>query len=260
MQPARTALIGHTGFVGANLAAQFSADEKYRSTDIDQIRGKSFDLVLCAGIQAKKWWANQNPEEDLAGIQRLLDLLETVSARRFVLISTVDVYPAPVGVDEGTQINPQSNHAYGRNRFLAEEFVRAKFAEHLIIRLPGLFGTGIKKNVIHDLLNNHELDKINPVGVYQYYYLERLRADIDRAAELGIQVLNVSAEPVSTQEIMSRFFFNKSVGPESTFKASYDMHSLHWESWDSSSPGYLYSKEAVFSQLSEFIAKYPQLK
>jgi len=256
MPSTHTALIGHSGFVGSNLAGQFTFDEKYRSTDIENIRGKAFDVVMCAGIQAKKWWANQNAEEDRADIQRLLDLLSTISAKRFVLISTVDFYPDPAGVDEETKIDPQANHAYGKNRFLAEEFIRATFSDHLILRLPGLFGKGIKKNVIHDLLNNHELEKINPAGVYQYYYLDRLRADIELAQRLGLQTLNVSTEPVSTREIVNRLFPQSSVGPESAFKATYDMHTLHWKSWDSNIPGYLYGKAAVLSQLDEFVNSY----
>lgn len=250
----RYALIGHTGFVGSNLAAQTPFDACFRSTNIQEIKNQSFDLVVCSGVQAKKWWANQNPDEDWQGIESLLDCLRTVQAGRFVLISTVDVYPAPSGVDEETAIPPE-NHAYGRHRFLVEEFVREHFPSHLVLRLPGLFGTGIKKNAIHDLLHDHELEKINPAGVYQYYFLDRLWQDIEKARAMNLSLLNLSAEPVSTREIMDRFFPGKIAGPETDFRASYNMQSRYWRDWGSSAEGYLYDKAAVLSQLDTFLAR-----
>ena len=251
----RSALVGYTGFVGSNLASQYSFDEGFNTSNIHEIQGQKFDLVICAGIQAKKWWANQNPEEDWKGIELLLKHLETVRATRFVLISTVDVYPMPSGVDEGTMVDSAQNHAYGMNRYMAEEFVRKQFEDHLILRLPGLFGNGIKKNVIHDLLNDHEIGKINPAGVYQYYYLDRMLQDIEQATSLGIKLLNVSTEPVSTAEIVSSFFAEKQLGPETAFKASYDMRSSYWKHWGSSAEGYLYPKAVILSQMEDFFQR-----
>jgi nucleoside-diphosphate-sugar epimerase len=251
----QTALIGHTGFVGSNLASQHAFDSHYRSSDIHEIRGKHFDLVVCAGIQAKKWWSNQNPVEDWKGIENLLGNLKTVTAERFVLISTVDIYPSPRDVNEDKSDDLLANHPYGKHRFLAEEFVRERFPNHLVLRLPGLFGNGIKKNVIHDLLNDHELEKINPAGVYQYYYLDRLPADIEKAFFLDLRLLNISSEPVSSSEIIERFFPGKSVGPETEFKASYDMRSKNWKAWGSSAEGYLYDRATVLAQLGEFIKR-----
>lgn len=249
------ALIGSTGFVGSNLASQFLFGDKFNSSNITQICHQEYDLVICAGIQAKKWWANQNEAEDLAGINTLLECLKTVTAKQFVLISTVDVYPNPAGVDESSFIDYSSNHAYGKHRFMAEDYIRSHFANHLILRLPGLFGTGIKKNVIHDLLNNHELEKINPEGVYQYYFLDNLKADIQRAQELGLELLNISAEPVATKDVVSRFFPGAKVGEASPFKASYDMRSLYWKEWGSTAPGYLYDQSTVLNQLQKFIER-----
>jgi nucleoside-diphosphate-sugar epimerase len=251
-----SALIGHTGFVGSNLASQIPFDSLFNSKNISSIRGRSFDLVVCAGIQAKKWWANQNAEADWAAIESLLEHLSTVSAKQFVLISTVDVYPVPSGVDEESPVDPLTNHAYGKNRFLAEEFARRHFPKCLILRLPGLFGTGIKKNVIHDFLHDHELEKINPAGVYQYYFLDRLRSDIEHARDLGLPLLNISAEPLSTREIMEEFFPEKSAGPETEFQAGYNMLSRHWKEWGSSAAGYLYDKKTVLAQLGKFIGRH----
>ncbi len=251
------ALIGHTGFVGSNLKGQLSFDGLFSSINVNELKNTSWDLIVCAGIQAKKWWANANPEADRAGIASLLEVLTTVRAQRFVLISTVDVYPHPSGVDETSPIDSESNHAYGKHRFMAENFVRDHFADHLVLRLPGLFGTGIKKNVIHDLIHRHELEKINPSGVYQYYPLDRLGADMTRCQELGLRLLNVSAEPISTGEIVERFFPDVRVGKENPFQTVYDVKSCHWRDWGSALPGYLYDKASVLDHLEAFLSRTP---
>ena len=57
-----TALIGYTGFVGSNLLRQRPFDACFNSSNIDQIAGRSFDLVVCCGARAEKWKANADPE------------------------------------------------------------------------------------------------------------------------------------------------------------------------------------------------------
>src|SRR3989304_6365199 len=111
------ALIGSTGFVGRNLARQTVFDDAYHSTNIGEIAGKSYDVVVCAGAPAAKWIANREPERDWHNLQRLMRCLGQVETGRLILISTVDVYPDPVGVDEASPIDPQKVTAYGRHRY-----------------------------------------------------------------------------------------------------------------------------------------------
>src|SRR5262249_7287015 len=121
------ALIGHTGFVGGNLARQRSFDAFFNSSNIEGIAGRSFDLVVCSGARAEKWKANADPEADLNGIERLTRALEHVEARKLVLISTVDVFLDPVGVDEESPTPMTGLHAYGRNRRRLEQIVASRF-------------------------------------------------------------------------------------------------------------------------------------
>lgn len=248
-----TALIGHSGFVGSNLLARRPYDFLYRSADIDTIRGHSFDHVVCAGVQAMKWWANLHPEEDMAGIERLLQPLTEVKAVRFTLISTIDVYPEPRNVDEDSPICRDSHHAYGLHRLDVEQRITAMFPETVILRLPGLFGPGLKKNVIFDLLHDNNLDKVHPGGVFQYYDLRRLADDIDRAWALGIPLLNVSSEPVATSEIRDRFFPGKTLAAAGPPPACYDMRSKHATAW-LGNDGYLYSRETVLDDLGNWLS------
>jgi nucleoside-diphosphate-sugar epimerase len=247
------ALIGHSGFVGGNLLARRSYDSVFRSSDIDTIRGCEFGHVVCAGIQAKKWWANLHPVEDLASIERLLHPLSEIRAERFTLISTIDVYPSPRGVDEDTPIEAEGHHAYGLHRLQVEKRIMEMFPQVLVLRLPGLFGPGLKKNVIYDLIHDNNLHQVHPGGVFQYYDLRRLADDIDHAWSMGCSVLNVSSEPAGTIEIRDRYFPGKDPGGTGAAPSGYDMHSKHAAAWGGTG-GYLYSKEQVLSDLGDWLA------
>jgi dTDP-4-dehydrorhamnose reductase len=245
-----TALIGHTGFVGGVLKAQQPFDELYASRNIDAIRGKHFRFVVCAGASAVKWKAIQDPGADLAAIEKLLSPLREVKAERFVLVSTVDVYEHPVGVDEDAPAD--ATHAYGRHRRLLEELVQERFADRAtILRLPGLFGPGLKKNVIYDLLHEHQLDRIHPDGLFQYYPLAHLSMDISAAINRGIPLLNVAAEPIATCELSLRCFGRELRDYPAAAPARYDIRSKHAASWGG--VHYLYGKAAVLAELKAFV-------
>lgn len=116
-------LIGFSGYVGSTLLKQSYFDYLYRSTNIGEIEGKSFDTVVCAGAPAQKWIANREPEADKQKIEALIAHLRLMTCETFVLISTVDVFKNPLGVDEDTYIDEEGLHAYGMNRRLLETFV-----------------------------------------------------------------------------------------------------------------------------------------
>ena len=149
----RTALVGGTGFVGGNLACAHAFDGVYHSKNIEQAYATQPDLLLYAGLPAAKYLANTDPEGDLAVCQNAMENIRRIGPKRLVLISTVDVYAAPNGCDENTPADVDNKAAYGRNRALLEQSVRSEFPSALIVRLPGLFGNGLKKNFIYDILH-----------------------------------------------------------------------------------------------------------
>ena len=252
-----TALIGHTGFVGSNLTAQFSFTELFNSKNIQSIEDKEFDLVVCSGASAAKWLANSNPKGDLESLQKLMDPLLSIKAKTFVLISTIDVYPIPVDVDEDTKLEGLKNHAYGTHRLLLEKFVQEKFSNHLVLRLPGLFGNGLKKNVIYDLINSNCLEKINPTSIFQYYDLKNIWNDISLALANSHSLVNLATEPISTSRILEMFFKNSIVGQNALPSAVYQMRSKYATIWQTKG-AYLYSAEKILNGLKDFIDSQPR--
>jgi nucleoside-diphosphate-sugar epimerase len=248
----RTALIGYTGFIGSNLARQFAFDENFNSKNIAGIRGQEFDLLISAGVSAVKWWANKNAEEDRARIDSLLADLAHVRARKVVVLSTVDVYPVSSGVDESFDCHSRPNHAYGVNRLHFEEAIQNRFDNTIIVRIAGVFGPGLKKNVIYDLLHDNCLDMIQPASSFQYYNVSRLWQDLRRLEATGIRLINFVTEPIATSEIINRFFPGKLVGANPVPAAHYDIQTLHSREFGAAPP-YLAGAEQVLADLGEFV-------
>jgi len=247
------ALIGYTGFVGGNLAAKHQFDDVYNTSNINDIDGKEYDLVVSAATYAEMWRINQEPEKDLEQINGLIEHLKNVKAKRFVLISTVGVYKSPNGADEDTPIETEGLLPYGVNRYYLEQFCREKF-DALIVRLPGLFGQGLKKNVIFDLMNNNMVERIHADGVYQYYNLANLWKDIGIALDNDLKLLNLATEPVSTKEVADYVFGIKDFDqrPDGVNPAFWDMHSKHAALFGGANP-YLYNKQQELTDIKQFV-------
>ncbi len=223
----KNALIGYSGFVGGTLLKQAQFESLYRSTNISEIEGNAFDTVVCAGAPAQKWIANREPEADLKKIEGLIAHLKTIQCNTFILISTVDVFKSPIKVDEDTPVDETGLHAYGLHRRLLEKFVESHFTNHLIVRLPGLVGPGLRKNVIFDFLNDNNLHAIESRGIFQFYPMVNLWSDIQVALSAGLKLVHLTAEPVSVAEVSRQGFgkpFTQVLGNQ---PATYDLRTKH---------------------------------
>lgn len=222
-----SALIGCTGFVGGFLAGCERFDLLVHRANVDVLRRRRFDRVVCAGLPAAKWIANREPEADRTNMLLLCETLKTVDALSFVLISTIDVYPRTEGVDEGFDCSTEPNHPYGSHRLQFERFVRDRFPHALILRLPALFGPGLRKNVLFDLMTGNQLDKVNPASSFQWYPLGRLPEDIDRAQGRELGLVNLFTEPLTTGAIIDRYFPEARVGAQAQPAVHYDLRTRH---------------------------------
>ena len=146
-------LVGCTGFVGSNIASKSAFDGLYNSKNIQSAYNTNPELLVYAGLPAEKFLANKDPECDMQKIQGAINNIKAINPKKLVLISTIDVYPFPNGVDEDSTINKTDLLPYGFDRLYLEEFVEQNFKDYLIVRLPGLFGKNIKKNFIYDFIH-----------------------------------------------------------------------------------------------------------
>jgi nucleoside-diphosphate-sugar epimerase len=245
------AVIGYTGFVGSTVYRQAGQAECYNSQNIEDIRTRTFDTVVCAGAPGAKWKANRDAAADLESIERLIANVRTVQARRFVLISTIDVYPCPVGVDEDSPIDIGFLEPYGRHRYNLEHSLREVFSEVMIVRLPGLFGSGLKKNFIYDLMNGNALHLTHHESTFQFYNMENLWADIHTAMSRGLRLVNFATEPVQAGDVAYRCFGVAFQNQTEKPPVQYDMQTRLAGAFARTGP-YLYSAEYTFEQLRLF--------
>lgn len=250
----KTALIGYTGFVGGNLEHQGSFDDLYNSKNIADIEGKEYDLVVSAANRAEMWRINQEPEKDLAEINEFIDHISKAKIGKLVLISTVGVYKNPNGANEDTAIETDGLTAYGSNRYYLEQFCKDNF-ETTIIRLPGLFGDGLKKNVIYDLLHDNNVDRIHKDGVYQYYNLDNIWKDIQIALDNKLPLVNLATPPVKTEEV-AEYAFGIDFGnePADVTPAFWDMQSKYASIY-SGEGMYLYTKQQELEDIKQFVER-----
>jgi nucleoside-diphosphate-sugar epimerase len=245
------ALIGWSGFVGGNLERDAEFDARYRSTDIDEIRGCSFELVVSAGLPAAKWLANKDPEGDWAAVSGLMGALEEVEAAEFVLISTVDVYGNPIGVEEHDRA-PEGLTPYGSHRLAFEEFVAERFPVHRIVRLPALMGPGLRKNVLFDLIHRRQLAVINPDSEFQWYDVRDLWQDLDRVREAGAELVNLVPAPVPTARILAEHFPHVAVGQGAGPTVRYDVRTKYAPLFGARGD-YIMDEREVLSRIARFV-------
>lgn len=249
------ALVGYSGFVGSHLVGFDPDQELFNSKNSAHARGQRFGHLIFSGARAEKWKAAQQPDEDQKHIEDLIKLLGTIEAERATLISTVDVYAEPYGHLEQV-ISPESHpHPYGKHRArLENEFLR-HFRRSVVVRLPALFGRGLKKNIVFDFLTNNQTEKIDSRGQFQFYDLRWLRRDIARCWQIresrGNNIFNLVTEPISAAEIQTLLLGEATKNHVIPQPARYDLRSQFDVDWGAKE-GYLYDKGEVTSALRAF--------
>ncbi len=301
-----TALVGYTGFVGGNLAAQHRFDELYDISNITEGFDRPHSLVVYAGVPAEKFLANSDPAADLALIETARENLRRLQPERVILISTVDVYREPVEVDEYADMQRDSLHPYGADRLLLEDWVRETFPGSLVVRLPALFGRGLKKNFVFDLCRivpsmlkpakYAELCEKSPLvapayadagngfyklktlpeaefaalrsffekndfnalaftdsrASYQFYCLDHLWADISRAADAGLTLVNITSEPMTVSEVYRALKGGEFVNEFASVPVRYDYRTAHCAVMGGRD-GYIYTAAEVLPELKRFV-------
>ena len=239
-----SALIGYTGFVGSNLLRQTHFDDLYNSKNIMDIEGRKYDLVVCAGAPAEKWKADKDPQADAYNLAALVGHLLYIEAKKFIIISTVDVYGRPQEVDEDSPIRAISPRGYGANRAWLERAVSGLFENAQIIRLGGVFGMGLKKNPIYDLIHKQYDFMPSDYSTFQFYPIYRLWADI---LKTRARVRNLVTEPISYYNL------RKAIDKDDTHytalpdEKKYDVHTKF-------DGPYLESSDEILTQIKDFIS------
>ena len=245
------ALIGRTGFVGSTLAAQWTFDEAYASADVDRMRGRSYSLVVCAAAPGQKWLANRDAARDKASIARLIQTLSTFHAGTMVLISTVDVFRHPVGVDESSTVDTGGLQPYGLHRYELELAVRERFPDAYVVRLAGLVGPGLRKNVLFDLKHGRDVSAVDGRAELQFYPTTRLGSDLDAVLAHDLRLAHLTAHPLSLGRIADECF-GKAIAPgDAPAFPRYDFRTRRADAFGAAGP-YQYDEAQALAAIRDY--------
>lgn len=243
------ALVGHTGFVGGLLDRSEPFDGHFNSRNVEALPEQAWDEVVCAAMPAEKWRANREPAADAAALERLWGALDATSAGRVVLISTVDVFDPAVGQDESAA--PGAAHAYGANRAELERRALARFEDAAVVRLPALYGPGLKKNALYDMLQGRPCPT-GPAARFQWYDLERLPGDLATVEQERLRLVQLVTEPVSMGAIAERCFPDSEIGDGPA--PAYDLRTRHAEAFGGHG-AYVEDADAALAGIERFVAR-----
>ena len=249
----KNAIVGYSGFVGNNLLSCYKFDYFYNSENFNEAKNKSFYTLFFTGIPSVKWYANKYPKKDYLNIEKIKKILSTIQVKKIILISTIDVYEnTSLCLDENYRIKKEKNHTYGKNRYEFELFIKKKFKnKYHIIRLPALFGKGLKKNIIYDLINNNEIEKININSSFQWYCLDWLKKDIDIILKNKIKLCNLFTEPLETKELIKIICKDKNINFKNEKRFEYNLKTKYAPFFNSND--YIRSNKEVKKNLRKFL-------
>ena len=158
------AVIGAGGFLGGHIAWKFRAlgHEVIPIGRGEPLFARAVDVAVDCNGDPRRFWANANPEAShAANVDSVAARLDRMRYTFYVYASTVDVYGS-LRADrtknvETAVIDVESLDTYALHKHMAEELVRQKAPNHLILRLGTLIGPGLKKNPVYDALHGHRI-------------------------------------------------------------------------------------------------------
>ena len=184
------------------------------------------------------------PDHDLWAISTLFTCLITAKIERLILISTVDVYAKPLEVDELTRDAAVSAEPYGRNRAALEVMCKKHFNTQ-ILRLPGLFGPGLKKNAFYDLMTAH-MASVPENARYQWYPVWRVGAAVRAMIEGDERIVHLTSEPMAMAELRDSVFPGAQLMPPDDAAANYDVRSIFKDCY--------IDKKRVIAEMQKYLA------
>lgn len=188
----RIGIIGSNGFLGKTLC-KISKNYDYEiieitKTDYEHQKSKNFDILINTATSSKKFWAYENPHLDFQKTVSLTaDIAYNWKYEKLIQISTISA------------ADHHLHHPYAINKKSAE--IISSYKNALIVRLGALYGEGLTKGPLFDLLNSKQLF-VDVKSEYNYistdFVSEWIFQNIDRFGliELGsydtISLLNIA--------------------------------------------------------------------
>lgn len=199
-------VIGAKGFIGSAVATE-AMNRGYKVAAVDRENyqehiGMETDILVNAAGNSKKFIDDQDPVQGYElSVGSVMRVLHDFSFDVYVQLSSGAVYPReddPAENSEATLLEPSAMTRYGFHKWMAEQLVRHYAPKHLVLRMGGFVGPGLKKNAVYDLLAGRRLF-VHPDSEFQYMDTRDLAKSVFHLIETGKRrntALNISARGV----------------------------------------------------------------
>jgi len=141
----RVALIGASGFVGTSIGKALNGKPGIDLAPITRANHDAarddgpYDVLINTAMPSKRFWARQNPALDFVEtVEKTSTLVNEWRATKIIQISSISA-------------RSQLDTVYGRHKAAAEKLV--EHGDNLILRLGPMYGEGLDKGVLIDILN-----------------------------------------------------------------------------------------------------------
>lgn len=196
----KIAIVGANGFVGKALvrtAKDFDFDIScVTRQNYDDYKKRSYDYVINTAMPSKRFWSLKNPVDDInETVLKTAKIFYEWEYDKFIQVSSISA-------------EKQLDIPYGRHKRAAEVIVE-KDENALIVRLGAMYGDGLLKSALFDLVNkNHIYVDINS----EYNYI-----NVDYAAKYILNNLHLkgihnigACDSISLLEISKNVWENPS--------------------------------------------------
>ena len=157
-------ILGSKGFVGSAIT-RYCKKKKIRFVEITrknnyEHESSKFKYLINCAMPSKRFWAKKFPKKDFEEtVIKTNYFLNNLNYEKFIHISSVSA-------------RVQLDTVYGRNKRKAENLVK-KTSFFTIYRLASMFGRGLNKGVLIDLINSSQVYS-NKNSKYSFTKVDRI--------------------------------------------------------------------------------------
>ncbi|QUC64785.1 NAD-dependent epimerase/dehydratase family protein [Nitrosopumilus sp. K4] len=197
-------IIGGNGLTGSAIVQYMQkTSQKFeiiQRENKEEYFGKECNILIFANGNAVKYKANQDPFFDFnASVTSIAEYIHKIKFKKFILISTVDVYNNKSDTNqtqEDVEINFKKLDTYGFHKYLTERYVMHFCDDYLIFRLPGLVGTGLKKNPVFDYINPEKRVMISPESELNFINTRHIAKTIFKMLKMDLknEIFNLASK------------------------------------------------------------------
>ena len=196
-------------FLHANLKGEEVTREN-REKIINIKKKEGVDIIIhCAWERTKRSDEKSKEEKEMYKQEYTKEMLEltqellTVPHKKFIFISTIDVYPKGMEKEESKEINPENIESlYGKTKKKAEALIQKEGKHMFILRCAGLLGKGGKKNNFKKIFEDeHPMLTLTPDSEVNYVNYKTILEIIKKAIQENIQgIFNIASKENITIE------------------------------------------------------------